>query len=182
MHQGKYKDMTNVKIRKIEERDTQNILKWRNSEHVMSVFIDRRPLTKEVHENWLKNYVGTGKVVQYISYDADNEIDFGSVYLRDIDSVNKKAEFGIFIGKTDYIGHGNGRNAAIQLIDIGFHEMGLNKIYARILEYNKASYNMFMKLGFSQDAFLREDVIIDGKPINVYLVSILKKEWDKNGL
>lgn len=171
-----------IRIRKIEDKDTPNILKWRNAEHIMNVFIDRRPLTREVHENWLKNYVGTGKVVQYIAYDDETNTDFGSVYLRDIDSVNKKAEFGIFIGEKEYIGHGNGSRAAKQLIDIGFNELGLNKIYARILDFNKASYGMFMKLGFKQDAELREDVILNGNPVNVYLVSILKKEWKNNEL
>lgn len=174
--------MSNVKIRKISEKDTANILKWRNADHVMSVFIDRRPLTEETHSNWLKNVVGSGKAAQYIAYDAEKEIDFGSVYLRDIDQNNKKAEFGIFIGEKEYIGHGNGTDAARQLIDIGFREMGLNKIYARILEYNKASYNMFMKLGFHQDALLREDVMIDGKPVNVFMVSVLMKEWMKDEL
>ncbi len=171
-----------IKIRKIKESDTANILKWRNADHVMSVFIDRRPLTEEVHRNWLKNYVDTGKVAQYIAYDADNDKDIGSVYLRDIDPVNKKAEFGIFIGEKEYIGHGNGSSAARQLIAIGFRELGLNKIYARILEYNKASYGMFMKLGFTQDARLREDVILDGKAVDVYMVSVLKDEWCKNEL
>ena len=168
-----------IKIRQIEEKDTPKILKWRNADHIMSVFIDRNPLTEEVHKNWLENYVKTGKVAQYIVYDDESSIDFGSVYLRDIDKRNKKAEFGIFLGEKEYIGHGYGSAATKQLIDIGFNELGLNKIYARILDYNKASYGMFMKLGFTQDARLREDVIIDGKPVDVYLVSVLKEEWNK---
>ena len=168
-----------IRIRKIEEKDTPNILKWRNSKHVMDVFIDRTPLTEAIHNNWLENYVNTGKVAQYIAYDDETGVDFGCVYLRDIDHNNKKAEFGIFIGEEEYIGHGNGSKATSELLDIGFNELGLNKIYARILDYNKASYNMFMKLGFSEDARLRQDVIIDGKPVDVYMVSILRKEWEE---
>ena len=171
--------MNNIKIREISESDTENIVKWRNSKHVMDVFIDRNPLTSQTHLNWLNNYVKSGKVAQYIAFDEEKGVDFGSVYLRDIDLNNKKAEFGIFIGEKEYIGRGMGSIITKELIDIGFDELGLNKIYARILDFNKASYNMFMKLGFKQDAIMREDVIIDGKPIDVYFVSILKKEWEE---
>ena len=167
-----------ITIRKITEADTDNILKWRNSKHVMDVFIDRNLLTKEIHTNWLNNYVKTGKVAQYIIHDEDDDKDVGSVYLKDIDYKNKKAEFGIFIGDENSIGKGIGVQAAKQLLDIGFNELGLNKIFARILQYNQASYKMFMKLGFKQDALMRDDVIIDEEAISVYIVSMLKEEWN----
>lgn len=174
--------MKKIKIRKIDDSDTNSILKWRNSQHVMNVFIDRNPLTEQTHLLWLENYVKTGKVAQYIAYDEDNKVDFGSVYLRDIDHKNKKAEFGIFIGEKEYIGRGVGSEITRQLVNKGFNELGLNRIYARILKYNDASYNMFIKLGFKKDAVLREDVIINDEPVDVYIVSILKEEWNKNEL
>lgn len=169
-----------IEIRNIKKSDTKNIIKWRNSNVVMSVFIDRNKLTKEQHYNWLENKVKKGEVVQFIAHDKKKKRDFGSVYFRNIDNNHKKAEFGIFIGEEDYLGKGYGGVIASQAIDYAFNNLNMNKIYARILKYNKASYNMFKKLGFHKDAVLREDVIINGKPIDVYIVSILKKEWINN--
>ena len=51
-----------VRIRKITEQDTDNIIKWRNSPDVNINFIYRRPLTREDHLNWLHKKVETGEV------------------------------------------------------------------------------------------------------------------------
>ena len=53
-------------LREIEYDDTPLILKWRNSEEVRSRFIDRRIFTKESHEAWLKNVIGSGRAKQFI--------------------------------------------------------------------------------------------------------------------
>ena len=90
-----------VSIRKITRKDTKKIIKWRNSKAVMNVFIDRNPLTKEQHYNWLETKVKTGEVVQFII--SDDEKDIGSVYFRDINNNHKKAEIGIFIGDDEYM-------------------------------------------------------------------------------
>ena len=168
---------TDVSIRKIDRNDTANIIQWRNSEHVMNVFIDRNPLTEEIHNRWLEEKVNTGKVVQFIMTDEVNGRDFGSVYFRDIDEHHRKAEFGIFIGEPDYLGKGYGKIAAAKALDYAFGELSLNKVYARVLISNDTSNSMFRSLGFSRDGIFREDVIIDGKAVDVVFYSILKKEW-----
>lgn len=172
--------MNNINIRSITMNDTDNVVKWRNSDLVMNNFIDRNELTKDIHENWLKTRVFNKEVFQFVAHDIDKNLDFGSTYLKNIDSLHKKAEIGIFIGDDNYIGKGYGSQIAKKTIDFGFYELKLNKIYARILSYNKASYDMFIKLGFCKDALLREDVYIKGEFFDVYIVSLLKNEWLKN--
>ena len=71
--------------------------------------------------------------------------DFGSVYFRNIDKTNSKAELGIFIGEKKYIGKGYGTLIARQALNYAFTEMKINKVYARVLKYNKPSYYMFKK-------------------------------------
>lgn len=172
--------MRKIAIRFITNKDTDNIIKWRNSEFVMNNFIDRNELTKNIHNEWLKTKVNKKEVFQFIAHDIDNNLDFGSTYIKDIDNQHKKAEIGIFIGDKNYIGKGYGSQIVKQIIDFSFNELSLNKIYARILSYNKASYNMFIKLGFHNDALLRQDVFINSEPFDVYIVSILKNEWLNN--
>ena len=55
-----------VCLRPIDWSDTDNIVKWRNSEWVQPYFIDHTPLTREIHENWLRTRVFTGRVAQFI--------------------------------------------------------------------------------------------------------------------
>ena len=58
--------MAEVTIRPITYDDTEDIIRWRNSDFVRSRFIDQTLFTKESHEKWLKNFVETGKVAQFI--------------------------------------------------------------------------------------------------------------------
>ena len=59
----------NVAIRKITPKDTDKIVKWRNSPAVMNNFIVKNKLTKKQHIDWLNNMVKIGKVVQFIAVD-----------------------------------------------------------------------------------------------------------------
>ena len=57
--------MKDVAIRKITTKDTDKIVKWRNSLAVMNNFIVRNKLTKKQHIDWLNNKVNKGKAVQF---------------------------------------------------------------------------------------------------------------------
>jgi RimJ/RimL family protein N-acetyltransferase len=62
-------------------------------------------------------------------------------------------------------------------LDHAFGELGLDKVYARVLRSNDASNRMFRNLGFSTDDTIK-DVMIDGEAAEVIFYSILKKEWE----
>ena len=171
--------MKDVAIRKITLKDTDKIVKWRNSPAVMNNFIVRNKLTKKQHIDWLNNKVKIGKVVQFIAVDKVNNVDFATTYLKDIDKLHKKAEFGIFIGEADYRHKNYGQLITRLTLDYAFNKLKLNKVYARVLNYNKPSYNLFKKLGFNRDAILREDVYINGHYEDVYIMSLLKFEYKK---
>ena len=62
-----------IYLRKITFEDTDNIIRWRNSDSVRSHFIDQRLFTKESHNYWLENYVMAGKADQLIICIAPSE-------------------------------------------------------------------------------------------------------------
>ena len=86
-------------LRPITDADTEDIVRWRNDPGVWQYFLFREPFTPEMHRNWLKNKVETGRVVQYIIVERERGASVGSVYFRDVDPVNESAEYGIFIGE-----------------------------------------------------------------------------------
>ena len=130
--------MTNeVTIRPITYDDTEDIIRWRNSDFVRSRFIDQRLFTKESHEYWLKNFVETGKVAQFIILLDKKSV--GSVYLKDINREEKSAEYGIFIGDENAIGIGVGTKSARLILEYAFNELKLEKVYLRA--YQQASSN-----------------------------------------
>lgn len=169
--------MTNeVTIRPITYDDTENIVKWRNSEYVNSRFIDRRLFTKESHEAWLKTYVEAGKAAQFIILLNGEAV--GSVYLRDIDPDKKEAEYGIFIGEESARGKGVGTKSAKLILKYAFEELGLKKIFLRVFKDNPGAVRSYEKAGFK--IIDRVDTLtIDGETLEVIFMELEKKDFEK---
>lgn len=164
----------NIYLRSITYDDTDNIIRWRNHESVKRNFIYQEVFTKESHEQWLQTKVETGQVVQMIIYIGNDNLPVGSVYLRDIDTVNRKAEYGIFIGEEQAQGKGIGTEAAHLMLDIAFEKLKLHKVYLRVFEENIAAWKSYEKAGFEKEALLRDDVCINGIYKNIILMGKLE--------
>ena len=165
-----------VHIRPITRGDTALIIKFRNNPTVRMNFIHQEPLTEEEHLNWMESQVGTGRVAQFIIVDPVGR-DIGSVYLRDINPVHRKAEFGIYIGADEARGKGYGYQATRLILRYAFETIGLNKVFLRVLSGNESAIKSYMKAGFRQEGLFREDVILHGEPIDVIFMAILSSEW-----
>ena len=73
-----------VALKPITYDDTENIIRWRNSDFVRNQFLYRELFTRESHEGWLRDKVETGKAVQFIIIERSSGLEIGSAYLRDI--------------------------------------------------------------------------------------------------
>lgn len=162
-------------IKKITKEHTPLIVKWRNNPRVQKNFIFQETFTEEMHNGWLKNKVETGEVVQFVVYTKENEEPIGSVYLRDIDMHNEKAEFGIFLGEDSAIGKGYGTEATQLICRYGFEKLGLHKIMLRVFAFNKAAIRAYEKAGFIQEAYLKDEEKIDGEFFDIIFMAMIKK-------
>ncbi len=164
----------NVSIRPISYEDTANIVRWRNSDFVRKRFLYRAPFTAESHNNWMKTQVETKKVYQFI-INCDGT-DVGSIYLRDVDLVNRKAEYGVFIGEREYLGKGVGKAATKLILDFAFTQLKLHKVYLRVLSDNTAAIKSYENSGFTQEGFFRDEIFADGKYESVIFMAIFNRE------
>lgn len=177
------KEITGKKVilRDITYDDTPLVVKWRNNPRVRNNFIYREIFTEEIHNGWMKNKVETGEVCQLIimekisSDEATGKRDnngrpVGSVYLRDIDMQKKTAEYGIFIGEDDAIGHGYGNEAAELMCDFAKKELGLKKLILRVFTANEAARKSYEHAGFVKTEELPEVECSDGNKGDMILM------------
>lgn len=167
-----------IYLRKMEYADTDNIVKWRNSDYVREHFIYQALFTKESHENWIRTMVETGKVDQLIiCIKSDGEdVPVGSVYIRDIDKVHNKAEYGIFIGEESARGRGIGSMAASLMIEYCFKQLKLHRLFLRVFADNAGAIRSYEKAGFIKEAYLKDDVKIQGEYRDIVLMGIINPE------
>ncbi|MBE6894436.1 MAG: UDP-4-amino-4,6-dideoxy-N-acetyl-beta-L-altrosamine N-acetyltransferase [Ruminococcaceae bacterium] len=164
----------NVTIRPITYNDTDNIVRWRNSDFVSKRFLYRAQFTPESHNNWMETMVETKKVYQFI-INCDGA-DVGSIYLRDVDLINKKAEYGVFIGEKDYLGKGVGQAATKLILDFAFTQLKLHKVFLRVLSDNIGAIKSYEKSGFVQEGFFKDEIFADGKYESVIFMAVFNME------
>ena len=165
---------TIVSLRKITESDIPFIVKWRNSAFVSNNFVIRNAFTEENQKEWINNVVAKGKAIQYIILHDNSPI--GSVYIRDIDYIHRKGEFGIFIGERDFAGKGAGLIATRDILQIAFDELKLHRVYLRVFTDNISAIKTYEKAGFIKEGLLRDTVYVDGKFRDMFLMGIVNNE------
>lgn len=167
------KEFFDIYLRPINICDTDNIIRWRNSENVKRYFIYQSDFTKEEHLKWMETKVGTGEVIQFIIVEKKTNNPIGSVYLRDIDNNNHKAEYGIYIGDEKNRSKGYGTQAAKLMIEYAFNKLHLHKLYLRVYADNKQAISSYKKAGFMLEGIARCDVCIQGKYRDLAWMSII---------
>jgi len=165
-----------VYLRLMTYEDTDRIVAWRNSDGVRKNFIYQALFTRESHENWIRTKIETGQVVQMIICETDTDRPVGSVYIRDIDHTHHKAEYGIFIGEDCARGKGYGTAAAKLMIAYSFEQLKLHRLFLRVYADNQQAIRSYEKAGFEKEAYLRDDVCIDGIYRDIVLMGILNTE------
>lgn len=160
-------------LRPMTREDTDLIVGWRNNPRVRENFIYRKPLTREDHLAWIENKVKRGEVIQFIICERGTDRPVGSVYFRDISREHSRAEYGIFIGEDDAVGHGIGSEVCKLACAYGFTAQGWHKIVLRALADNAAAIRTYEKAGFKREAYLKDEVRIDGVYRDVVLMGLL---------
>ncbi|MCM1136195.1 MAG: UDP-4-amino-4,6-dideoxy-N-acetyl-beta-L-altrosamine N-acetyltransferase [Clostridium sp.] len=165
-----------IYLRLMGAEDTDRIVGWRNREFVRRNFIYQKPFSREGHENWTRTMIDTGKAVQFMICLKEGDRPVGSVYLRDIDRTHNRAEYGIFIGEEDALGRGYGTQAAQMMINYAFEKEGLHKLMLRVLAENRRAIKSYEKAGFVREAYLRDEVFLEGRYKDVIYMAVIHEE------
>ncbi|MED9904782.1 MAG: GNAT family protein [Lachnospiraceae bacterium] len=162
-----------IYLRPMTAADTDDIIRWRNSNAVRTHFIYQALFTRQSHEAWIENMIKTGKAVQMIICEKDGDGPVGSVYIRDIDTTHHKGEYGIFIGEDSARGRGIGTAAAKLMMRYAFCELKLHRLFLRVFADNLQAVASYEKAGFQKEAYLKDDVCIDGRYRDIILMAAL---------
>lgn len=165
-----------VELLPITFEDTERIIAWRNTSNVRSQFVYQKPFTAEGHEKWMKTRVETGEVVQFIIRIKENHELIGSVYLRDIDKENKSAELGIFIGEPTALEKGYGTEATRQIVQYGFCELGLHRVFLRVFADNQRAISCYKKAGLIEEGIAKDMILQNGQYKDMMFMSIIHSE------
>jgi RimJ/RimL family protein N-acetyltransferase len=101
----------------------------------------------------------------------------GRIGFSHIDWVSRNANIFAFIGEPELWGKGIAGEASRLIINYGFTELNLHKIYAGVFTPNSRSLRAAEKLGFEKECVLKEGMYVDGQYHDVHKFALFKRDW-----
>jgi ribosomal-protein-serine acetyltransferase len=102
----------------------------------------------------------------------------GSVGLNDISKEDRKAEIGYWLAE-DAQGKGTMTRAVQALVDHGFSQLDLNRIWIRCAAENEKSAAVPRRLGFTHEGTLRQNERVYDHFEDQMVWSLLRSEWEQ---
>lgn len=109
--------------------------------------------------------------------DQVSEKAIGRCLLFGINSVDRSAMLGIFIGEKSFWHKGYGEEATRLLLDYAFNLLNLHSVMLGVFEFNQNAVHLYEKIGFRRIGMQREARIIAGKAWGVILMDLLEDEF-----
>lgn len=166
-----------VYLKLFEENDISNRVKWINDPEIQYTLNYDIPTSVSKTKRWFDNMVMNPSRREFSVFTVDGDKHIGFCGLINIEIPVMKAELHCVIGEKDYWSGGYGTEVYKLLQNYGFMELGLNKIYGFQLLHNFGAHRVVEKLGWVREGLLRQDTYSHGTVKDVYIVSIIRKDW-----
>ncbi|MGH9905645.1 MAG: GNAT family N-acetyltransferase, partial [Pyrinomonadaceae bacterium] len=101
----------------------------------------------------------------------------GSCQLHSISAIHRSAELQIRIGQREDRGKGYGTEAVKLLLVHAYRDLNLHRVQVHVFSENVPAIRLYEKVGFKREGVLRNAVVIDGKTLDVLIMSVLSSEY-----
>ncbi|MFC5448908.1 GNAT family N-acetyltransferase [Paenibacillus aestuarii] len=162
-----------IKLRAFETHDIHELHRWSNDPDAIRT-VGRIPQTLEQIEKLVEKKRSRGDLCLAAEDGAGRLI--GWVFLKDIEHDHGRAAIGILLAP-EARGQGYGQIVMEQMIDIGFQQLRLNRIYLTTRGFNDRAIRLYEKIGFVIEGKLRQHAFMDGVYTDTYLMGLLASEW-----
>ncbi|EFH88903.1 GNAT family N-acetyltransferase [Ktedonobacter racemifer] len=158
------------------KRDFHLLSSWHNKEEIRRYF-STYPCSNFTVRKGLESSEEDYKEFMFGIEMIDSNRLIGLVGLESIDYINRNAELYLLIGERSLWNRGYGTEAEKLMLHYGFMELNLNRIYTLDMEENLAARKSDEKAGLKYEFTMRDAILKFGRYHNVFVYSILKKEY-----
>ncbi len=165
--------MHSVCLREFNESDIENKVRWINNADNNRFLHYDIPIEYNKTLIWYNNKDNSKRKDLIIEF---NGRPVGLIGLLNIDIHNRKAEFYISMGETEYKNKGIATKACIKLIEYAFSILNLHKLYLNTDSKNIIAHKLFEKVGFVREGYFIDDMIHHGKYIDRIRYALINQE------
>lgn len=169
-----------VGLRAVEEEDLIKLKDWRNFSEFRKNFREHRELNNFNQSEWYNSVNRSKNDYMFSIVRLEDNLLIGACGLLYINWIIRSADFSFYIGLENYyidkIGYAE--ESIKLLLDYGFNQLNLNKIWMELYEFDNEKIEIFTKkFNFKVDGTLRENCYQDGRFWNSLIISLLKKDY-----
>jgi ribosomal-protein-alanine N-acetyltransferase len=166
-----------ISLRAFELSDLMLLNAWHNDANINALTGGQQYfVSSEYDKKWIEDKIFNNQKHVYCMI-CNTSWAVGYISLTDINWVNRTANWGGVIIDPQHREKGAATQAALQMLEYGFFELGLQKITGKWLIENTVSIFMAKILGFVQEGVLRKDVFKGGQFHDIIIMSMLKEEF-----
>ncbi|MBN1935742.1 MAG: GNAT family N-acetyltransferase [Anaerolineae bacterium] len=125
---------------------------------------------------WFNQVFAQGAGIRWVIARQDASDYIGDVGFFKHEKQHARAEVGYRLVRSCW-GQGLMTEALAAAVEYGFAQMALNRIEALADPRNGATLRVLSKVGFIQEGLLREYEIEQSRPVDLVMLSLLKREW-----
>lgn len=158
---------------------------WRNHPEIMRCTRGSELLSEEDQRKWLIKIESDPTIQMFgLQLQQDSKVKglllkpkiIGTAGLTSINTIHRSAEWSLLIGPP-YQGMGYAKPSLKLLLDYGFLNLGLNRIWGEIFETNEKSIKLANYFGFKEEGRARQSYYKDGKFIDSIMVGLLRDDY-----
>ncbi len=171
---------TLVNLTTLEQEDLEPLRLWRNNPEFRKYFREYREIGRDMQLKWYQDKVlGDPGTMMFSIRSAQTGELLGCCGLCYISWIHRNADLSLYIGwQNAYIDdRGYAEESCRLLFRYGFQELGLEKIWTEIYEFDEPKLKLYQRLGFRQDGLLRRQYQYDGKWWDSRILSLLRDEF-----
>ena len=166
-----------VNLRAVRDADAPAFRRWLNDQEIARYMGDRYPLPAEAAAARSQAAtMGSFESVR-LAIETKGGQHIGGVNIFDSSPEVRSAQIGVLIGEREYWSRGYGSDAVRTALRFAFDEMNLNRVFLQVWSFNERAIAAYRKLGFTEEARMRDDVYTMGGYHDNVIMSILRDEF-----
>jgi RimJ/RimL family protein N-acetyltransferase len=169
-----------ISLRPLAESDVDDLMTFVNDPQIVGNFAALGKITRDQEVAWVQSMLRSDNDRVWALVDGDGRF-LGNCGIHKIWWPARNGRLGIVVGARDVHGQGVGTQVMRLLLQKGFEELGLHKLWLVHYAENARMRHLAHKLGMTPEGVLRDEYFHEGRFHDMVRHAILKPEWAQLG-
>jgi UDP-4-amino-4,6-dideoxy-N-acetyl-beta-L-altrosamine N-acetyltransferase len=168
-----------IKFRKMLRSDQEHVLRWRVKPEVAQFMLTEVEFNLEKQLHWFDRISTSSKDEYWIIENNGDAI--GVISLNEIDRVNQRATWGLYVGEDVSSPVGGMLPIYFYNYVFGRKDLMLHKLYGMVLDINTNMLRIHDLCGYRRVGIHKDHVLRGGRFHHVHVVELLREDWLERG-